>query len=304
MKNILVIGSSNIDRIIKLDRLPEKGETIGGGEVARANGGKGANQAVAAARAGGKVVFSSCLGNDFTSNSKILNYKMEGIETKYIFKIDKVETGSAFILVDNNGENMIAVAPGANGLYSREYVDQVKPAIDACEYILLQFEIPIDTIKYIIDVAYAKNKKIILNAAPAQILEDNYLSKLHVLVVNQTEASILSGVKINSPEDIKTAAQLLQQKGPKTVIVTLGSKGSYIVQGENFRESVDSFKVKAVDATAAGDTYCGALTVALSEGKPIKDAVRFASAAAAVTVTKMGAQTSIPKKDEIMKLLT
>ncbi len=305
MKKILVIGSYNVDRIIKLSRLPDKGETIGGGILLRSDGGKGANQAVAAIRAGGNVTFSACLGNDYTADSKIMKYKMEGIDIKYIFKIDKEETGSAFILVDEKGENMIAVAPGANGKFSKEHVDTILPAIQNTDFILLQFEIPLDTIKYIITMASRNNKKIILNPAPAMIIEAEYLKMVHVLVVNQTEAALLAGIQqVNTLEQVKEAAKILSAIGPKVVIVTMGAKGSYVIKEDNTEETIPAFKVNAVDATAAGDTYCGALAVALAQDKSVKEAVKFATAAAAITVTRMGAQTSIPKSQEILQFLT
>jgi ribokinase len=304
MKNILVIGSYNVDRIIKLSRLPEKGETIGGGIVSRADGGKGANQAVAAIRAGGNVTFSSCLGNDYTADSKIMKYKMEGIDTKYIFKIDKEETGSAFILVDERGENMIAVAQGANGKFSREYVDKILPAIHNADFILLQFEIPLDTIKYILTLASRNNKKVILNPAPALKIEHECLKMVHVLVANQTEAALLAGIQqVRTLEQVKEAAKILSSLGPKAVIITMGSNGSYVIREDKTDEVIPAFKVNAVDATAAGDTYCGALAVALAQDKSIKEAILFATAAAAITVTRMGAQTSIPKNQEIMQFL-
>jgi ribokinase len=229
---------------------------------------------------------------------------MEGMDTKYIFKLDKEETGSAFILVDELGENMIAVAPGANGKFSKEYVDKILPAIQNTDFILLQFEIPLDTIKYILTLASRNNKKVILNPAPALKIEPEYLKMVHMLVANQTEAALLAGIQqVKTLEQVKEAAKILSSIGPKAVIITMGSNGSYVIREDKTDEVIPAFKANAVDATAAGDTYCGALAVALAQDKSVKEAILFATAAAAISVTRMGAQTSIPKNQEILHFL-
>ncbi len=305
MNKILVIGSLNTDYSIKLNRLPNTGETVGNGKTICAEGGKGANQALAAARSGGNVIFCACVGNNDFSELRMQKLVSEGIDTRYLFKIDNVDSGSAFILVDRNGENMIAVAPGANDMFTKERVIEALPAFDESEYIVLQLEIPLDTVKYIIDLAYEKNKKIILNAAPAKIIEDKYLKKIHLLIVNETEAAILTDISsIVNLDQAKEAGKELIKKGPENVIITRGINGSLVINKDFDCFDLPAYNVVAVDVTAAGDTYCGVLAVKLSEGKSIIDAVRFATAASALTVTKNGAQPSIPQIIEINQFIS
>ena len=296
--NIVVIGSSNMDLIMQVDRLPRPGETVTGGVFSRAFGGKGANQAVGAARAGGRVQFVSCLGADTFAADMLANFQRDGIDTRFVFQEKEAATGTALITVDRQGENCITVAPGANHRLLPRHIDEAEAAIRSAELVVLQCELHPDTLNYAIDRAAALGKKILLNLAPAQPLADQYLRKLHLLVVNETEAAMLTGLSVNSVEEATTAAEQLRTKVNGGVIVTLGTRGSYVAV-DNMRELIPAFKVKAVDTTAAGDVYCGSLATALVEGQSIAQAVRFASAAAAIAVTRLGAQPSAPVRREI-----
>ncbi len=296
--NIVVIGSSNVDFIMKMERLPKVGETVTDSIFMQVFGGKGANQAVGAARAGGKVTFVSCVGDDKFADLMIENFKQDGIDTDFVFKEKDVATGAALIMIGSKGNNYISVAPGANYRLSKSHIDKITGIIRNADIILLQYEILPETLKYIIDACHGLNKRVVLNLAPAKPIEDKYLEKLSILVVNEVEAEFLTGKKVMTSNDIEAAAASLLKKGIETVIITLGEEGSYIASG-NYREKIDAFRVKALDTTAAGDIYCGSLCVALTEGKSLPDAVRFAGAASAISVTRLGAQPSAPTRQEI-----
>jgi ribokinase len=301
--NIVVIGSSNVDFIMKMERLPKVGETVTDSIFMQVFGGKGANQAVGAARAGGKVTFVSCVGDDKFADLMIENFKQDGIDTDFVFKEKDVATGAALIMIGSKGNNYISVAPGANYRLSKSHIDKITGIIRNADIILLQYEILPETLKYIIDACHGLNKRVVLNLAPAKPIEDKYLEKLSILVVNEVEAEFLTGKKVMTSNDIEAAAASLLKKGIETVIITLGEEGSYIASG-NYREKIDAFRVKALDTTAAGDIYCGSLCVALTEGKSLPDAVRFAGAASAISVTRLGAQPSAPTRQEIVSFLS
>lgn len=303
MGNIVVIGSSNVDMIMKISRLPKLGETITDGEFVQVFGGKGANQAVAAARAGGNVTFVNCVGEDAYADVMIANFAKDGINTEFIFKEKEVPSGTALVMIGDAGKNYLAVAPGANYKLTPAHVDKSIKAIEAAEMVIIQLEIPINTTKYILDLCQKLNKKVIYNLAPVQAFDLSYLSKVHLFVVNETEAEELTKLNVKSNEEVEIAAEKLLSYGAENVIITLGSEGCYFT---NHKEKyfLPSFKVQAVDTTAAGDTYCGSLAVALTEGKSWKDAIRFASAASAISVTKLGAQPSVPFRKEIDTFLS
>ncbi|MEM7367752.1 MAG: ribokinase [Bacteroidota bacterium] len=301
--SIVVIGSSNVDLIMQLPRLPRPGETISGGVFTQTYGGKGANQAVGAARSGGQVTFVSCLGADGFAPDFIQNFQQDSIRTEYVFQIPEAATGTALIMIDAKGENCISVAPGANHLLTRSHLRQAKEAIEQAAVILLQCELHPATLRQVIELGDELNKPILLNLAPAQALEDDYLSKLHWLIVNESEAAMLTQMSVENMKDVQAAADLLIKKVGGGVIITLGAKGSYIVE-KTHRQLVPAFSVNAVDTTAAGDVYCGSLATALVEGKSTQEAVRFASAAAAIAVTRLGAQASAPTRAEIDQFLT
>ncbi len=295
---ILVIGSSNTDMVIKSARIPEKGETIIGGEFIMNPGGKGANQAVAAAKLGGDVIFVSKLGNDLLGESAIEGFKKVGIDTSEIIVDDVSPSGVALIMVDDNGENCISVALGANAKLSKDNIAQLKETFKSVEYVLVQLEIPIETVNKICEIASGFGKKVIINPAPAQKLSNDILKNIYVLTPNETEAKLITGVAVEDEITAHRAAEVLKDKGVPVIIITMGIKGAY-VYSENFIGLIPTPQVKAIDATAAGDTFNGALVVALAEGKTIEDAVLFANKAAALSVTKLGAQSSIPFRSQI-----
>lgn len=302
MSKITVIGSTNIDLIMKMKNLPVKGETLTGGEFLQTFGGKGANQAVGAARAGAAVTFITCVGDDHYGIQCIENFKKDGIDTSHIFTEKGIATGTALIMIGAAGDNMITVAPGANARMTAEHIDQVSDVIMDSEYVLLQYEIPRETLYYVIERCAEREKRVIFNLAPAGDFDEEHVRLLHTLVVNEVEAESLAGRPVKNMEDIKKAAVILQEMGPKNVIITLGAEGSYVASGKYY-EKIPAYSVDALDTTAAGDVYCGSLAVALLEGLPMHKAVGFASAASAISVTRMGAQPSAPYRSEIEKLI-
>lgn len=302
MSSITVIGSTNIDLVMKISRLPAKGETLTGGEFMQTFGGKGANQAVAAARAGGKVTFISCVGDDPYGLQCITNFKKDGIDTSHVFTEKDIATGTALIMIGGDGDNMITVAPGANARLTPAHIQKVRHVLEASEYVLLQYEIPRDTLYHILETCNVLGKKVIFNLAPAGACDTEHIGMLHTLVVNEVEAAFLSGKPVSTPTETREAAAILQSMGAENVIITLGAEGSYIL-GRNFREKIPAYSVQAADTTAAGDVYCGSLAVALLEGQSLEQAVAFASAASAISVTRMGAQPSAPSREEIEQML-
>ncbi len=295
---ILVLGSSNIDLVANVSHLPCPGETVGGARLMQANGGKGANQAVAAARLGGDVTFVTCLGDDANGEMLKGQFQSDGIDTSHIKTVAGEPTGTALIFVSEEGENCIAVVPGANGFLTKEVVDSVDGLFREAGFMLLQLETPLDAVAYAIEKAHAQGVKVILNPAPAAFLPDEVFKCLHLITPNETEAELLTGVKVDSPANAEKAADILLGKGVGNVVITLGSEGAFI-KTDGTCELVPALKVVAKDSTAAGDTFSGALTVALSEGMELRKAVEFATAAAAISVTRMGAQPSIPYRNEL-----
>lgn len=298
MGKIVVVGSSNTDLVIKTDRIPEPGETVLGGRFMMAAGGKGANQAVAAQRLGGDVTFVACVGDDLFGTNAAEAYRKEGMNTGFISVKCGVPSGVASIFVDANAENVIVVAPGANSELGKAEIDEAKAEIAAADFVLMQLETPMESVEYAADRAFDAGTRIVLNPAPAATLSDTLLSKLWLITPNRTEAQLLSGLPVTTAEEAAAAAEALCAKGVKNVIITLGSKGAYVLS-EDFRGIVPANPVKAVDTTAAGDTFNGALCVALSEGRSLHDACRFAAKASAIAVTRMGAQPSIPYRREL-----
>lgn len=298
--NIVVVGSTNMDMVVNTSRIPAPGETILADKFFMNPGGKGANQAVAVARLGGAVTFVTKVGNDVFGHQSSLLFDEEGINTQYVFSDSENPSGVALITVDKKGENSIVVAPGANShLKKEDFVSSVLEEISNANILLLQLEIPMDTVMFIAEYAYRKGVKVILNPAPMTSIPANLPKFLYLTTPNETEAEQLSGVKINSMEDVKTAASTIYGLGVENVIITLGSKGALVYDGDEYH-TVKSPQVDAVDTTAAGDVFNGALAVALSEGKGIQEAVGFACLAAAMSVTRIGAQSSIPYRTEVV----
>lgn len=301
MKKILVIGSSNTDLIATMDHFPNAGETLEGISFQYAMGGKGANQAIAAHRTGGDVTFVTSLGNDANGNNALKYYQNQGLNVSCSLLADDETTGTAMIWVDKNGENSIVIIPGANKLLSPDYIFARQDIIEKADIIVLQMEIPYETVKTICKIAFQKEKKVILNVAPAYSIEEEILKSIYILVVNESEAEVLTDEKI---EDIGEEAIVnkLLMKGVQNVILTLGNKGCLFKNGYETLK-VPAFRVNAVDTTAAGDTFCGALATGISKNHNMKDVLEFASAAAALCVTRLGAQPSIPNEKEVDEFL-
>lgn len=301
MSKIVVIGSSNTDLIAKVKDFPKAGETIKGVSYFQAMGGKGANQALAAHRLGGDVKFITSLGKDTNGLNSLEYYQQEGLDASLSFIADDTPSGVAMIWVDEKGENSIVIISGANDMLSSAYIHEIEKEILGADLIVLQMEIPYDTVKTVCDIAYKNNKQILLNAAPARKLDTDIIQKIDILVVNETEAEMISGEIM---EDIGEEAMVdkLLALGVKTVVLTLGKRGC-ILKSDQIHLRVPAFTVKAVDTTAAGDTFCGALAAELSKGYDWNETLEFASAAAAICVTRMGAQPSIPAEIEVRNFL-
>lgn len=297
MKNICVIGSLNMDLVVNVDTMPKPGQTIIGSNFKEVPGGKGANQAVAMARLNGNVSMIGKVGEDGFGQTLINSLKNDKVDTTYI-QTSKGATGVALITVDKNAQNSIVVSPGANFEVKEDDIDNNIEAIKNSDIVVLQLETPLNTIKYALNKAKELNKYTILNPAPAVKLDDERIKNVDLLTPNETELEIISGVSIETEEDIQKAAQIMIEKGVKELIVTLGSKGSLYINKEKsmFKKA---YKVEAVDTTAAGDSYTGALAVALSQDKNIEDAMDFASKVGALSVLKEGAQSSLPTLEDV-----
>lgn len=297
MKNICVIGSLNMDLVVNVDTMPKPGQTIIGSNFKEVPGGKGANQAVAMARLNGNVSMIGKVGEDGFGQTLINSLKNDKVDTTYI-QTAKGATGVALITVDKNAQNSIVVSPGANFEVKEDDIDNNIEAIKNSNIVVLQLETPLNTIKYALNKAKELNKYTILNPAPAVKLDNEIIKNVDLLTPNETELEIISGVSIETEEDIQKAAQIMIEKGVKELIVTLGSKGSLYINKEKsmFKKA---YKVEAVDTTAAGDSYTGALAVALSQDKNIEDAMDFASKVGALSVLKEGAQSSLPTLEDV-----
>lgn len=297
-KSIVIVGSSNTDLVIETTQFPKPGETVMGGAFHTFAGGKGANQAVACARLGGNAYFIAKVGNDDFGKTAIEGFKKDGIHTDYIFKTSEYPSGVAVILINSQGENEIVVSPGANSQLNSSDLDSAKHIIAESDLILAQLEVPLQTVEHLLKISTKLNKKVILNPAPATPLSDEILSSLYVITPNETEAEILTGIKVTNESSASQAASVLIDKGVKNVIITLGEKGAY------FKSASEAFlvptnKVDVIDTTAAGDTFNGALTVALAEEKSFKEAIKIANLAAGLSVSKLGAQASVPFRSEL-----
>ncbi|MBZ5858579.1 ribokinase [Flavihumibacter profundi] len=299
---LVVIGSSNVDLVITLPKIPAIGETVLGGKSAMIFGGKGANQAVTAIRSGGDVAFITKLGIDIFGENTKAHFLREGFPEKYILKDQHEATGIAQIFVSAKGENSIAVAPGANMHLLPADIQPFEAEIKKAKLVLAQLEIPIETVEYIAAFAARNQVKFILNPAPAQTLSDALLKNTWLLTPNETEAEILTGIKITGTDTAEKAAELLLQKGVQHVIITMGENGC-LLHDRSGTVHYKAYREKAVDTTAAGDVFNGVLAVAITKGFSFANAIETASAAAAISVTRHGAQSSIPYQDEIEEYL-
>jgi ribokinase len=295
---LVVLGSINADHILNINHFPQPGETVIGKQYTLAFGGKGANQAVAAGRSGADISFIACVGDDDIGERVRKQLASDHIDTQSIEAIKDSTTGVALIFVNAEGENVIGIDAGANKAVTPEYLDRYKQQVIGASALLMQLESPLETVIAAAKIAKDNDTQVILNPAPACELPDELLARVDMITPNETEAEKLTGIKVDSNEDAARAAKALHDKGIATVIITLGSKGVWLSQnGEG--KLVAGFRVKAVDTIAAGDTFTGALVTALLEGKPMDSAVRFAHAAAAIAVTRPGAQPSVPWRKEI-----
>lgn len=297
-KPLLVIGSSNTDMVVRSRTLPRAGETVLGGTFLMNPGGKGANQAVAAARLGGNVTFVAKVGEDLFGQEAIEGFQRAGIDTQYVLRDPNTASGVALIMVDEQGENCISVALGANGTLRPEELARAAPAFEAASHVLIQLEIPLETVSRAVDLAQAASSRVILNPAPAQRLPAATLEKVSLITPNESEAALLTGIEVVDEASARKAADHLHQQGVPQVIITLGAAGAY-VSAEEMSGMVPAPRVTAVDSTAAGDTFNGALAVALAEDMPLRQAVEFANRAAAISVTRPGAQASTPLRTEL-----
>jgi ribokinase len=301
-RRIVVVGSSGTDMIIRVERIPRPGETLIGGEFAMAAGGKGANQAVSAARAGGDVVFVARVGRDNFGEQSIAGFVSDGIDVQHVLRDGKAPSGIALIFVAKDGENSIAVSSGANARLTPADVRRARSVFNGAAVLIVQLESPLATVQAAVLIAVRNGLQVILNPAPARALPDSLLRQISILTPNETEAELLTGVKVNSDAAAAKASAILRRRGVQTVILTLGARGAFVAT-EGGTQLVSGFKVKAVDTTAAGDVFNGALAVALAEQRPLQQAVRFANAAAAIAVTRLGAQPSAPSRRQIERML-
>ena len=301
MKKILVLGSSNTDMTVKTPVMPVPGETVLGGDFTMSPGGKGANQAVAARRLGGDVSFICKLGRDVFGENALKHYLAEGLGTDGVLRSD-LPSGVALITVDNAAENCIVVASGANLDITPADIAASSDALRACDILLMQLEIPVPAVLQAARIAHEAGATVVLNPAPYAALPEEIFSYIDLFIPNETELSAFSGLPVGDVPSAVRAAEVLFAKGVGKMIVTMGSKGSLLLDGGAPR-TVSAFRVDAVDTTGAGDTYCGALCVALAEGRTLDEAARFASAASALSVTRMGAQTAMPSRQEAESFL-
>ena len=283
--------------VVRSERLPRAGESVLGDTFMMAGGGKGANQAVAVARMGHKVLFAAAVGDDMFGDAAIAGYQRFGIDTSFVVR-KSTPSGVALIMVDGAGQNSISVALGANNCLTVEDVNPALDLIESGDIVLLQLEIPMATVDACVAVAAEKGARVVLNPAPAAVVSEQTLSKLYLITPNQTEAQTLTGIEVTDEASAELAAQVLVSWGVERVVITMGSAGAYLYQaGEGVM--IPAYKVDAVDTTAAGDVYNGALCAALAEGMSLEQALHFATKASAISVTRAGAQPSVPSREEV-----
>lgn len=307
---IVVVGSTNVDFIMRMQHLPQRGETVTDATFVQTFGGKGANTAVAAARTGPDLTttFITALGDDLYADTLLANFAADGMDIAHVRRIKGMSTGSALVMIDAEGHNYLSVAPGSNYALTPADVDKDAGIIRTAALVVMQMEIPTPTILRTLELCEAGSVPVLFNYAPVRDLSVPITPRITGLVVNETEAGQLTRTTVTDLASARSAARKLLERGPRFVVVTLGAAGAFVlgtgVNGTGVDVTVPAFKVKPVDTTAAGDTFCGALAVALVEGRPLPEAVRFASAAAAISVTRLGAQPSVPKRAEVDALIT
>ncbi len=301
-RRILVIGSSNVDFVMRLQSLPERGETVTDGEFLQTFGGKGANQAVASARAGGNVTFVTAIGDDQFGRAMEENFRLDGICTDHILRDPEQSSGTALVMTDVSGDNYLSVAPGANYSLTAAHLNAISDLFDGPSMLVLQMEIPPTAVIRALEIAHSKGVPTLLNYAPVREMSVPISHLIDILVVNANEAAALTHLEVETLTQAEAAAEVLYRLGPQTVIVTLGKQGAWVKTASQ-GSHVAAYSVTPVDTTAAGDTFCGALAVALVKSVETIEAVRFASAASALAVQRLGAQPSIPKREDIDRFL-
>ncbi len=301
-KELIVLGSSNVDYILKVPRFLMPGETLSGEQYQVALGGKGANQAVAAGRAGANIHFISAVGDDDIGQRAIDQFLKDGINTDLMKIIPDEKTGVALIFVNQEAENMIGIYAGANAHVDAKFIEPYLDKITQAGALLMQLETPIEGLELAAHHAKKAGVKVVLNPAPAKALPDHFLANIDLITPNETEAKILTGIDVETDEDAQRASNVLHEKGIETVIITLGKRGAW-VSTKGVGELISGFVVKAIDTIGAGDTFNGVLVTALLEGKSLKEAVLIGHAAGALAVTKEGAQPAIPWRKEIDQFL-
>lgn len=299
---VVVVGSSNTDMIVQVEHLPRPGETVLGGEFLTAAGGKGANQAVAAARAGARVTLVARVGSDALGAETLRKLRASGVDVAHVSRDRTAPSGVALVWVADHGENSIAVASGANDRLSPEHVARASRAFVRAGVLLVQLETPLPTVAAAIDRARAAGMSVILNPAPARPLPAALLRKLSIITPNETEAERLTGIAVKSEVSARRAAAELLRRGVPTVVLTMGARGVLLASAAGC-ERLPAFRVEALDTTAAGDVFSGSLAAALAQGHALRDAVRRAAAAAAISVTRRGAQPSVPSRAEVDRFL-
>lgn len=301
---ITVVGSLNMDLVIRSPRIPGPGETIIGSDFQTVPGGKGANQAVAAARLGGQVNMVGRVGKDSFADVLMDNLNSSKVDASYIKRDVDSATGVALIVVDDTGENIIVVASGANMQVTETDVEAAEQIIKSSDVLLLQLEVPVKAVTRAAQIARQFGVTVILNPAPAQRLSPDLLNLVDIIVPNESEAEILTGIHLSSQVDLENASNRLLESGVKSVVITLGGRGSFFADSQPEGEYVNAFEIKPVDTTAAGDAFLGCLAVKIGEGSPLPEAVRWANAAGALAAMRFGAQTSLPSQDEVLQLIS
>ena len=300
--DVVVIGSSNMDMVVRCSELPIPGQTILGDGFQMNPGGKGANQAVACAKLGAKTQLVARLGKGVFAEESCRSFTEVGLQTDCIARDQDHQSGVALIFVDSMGENQIVVSPGANSYLSPSDIEAARPIIESAKVMILQLEIPMESVLYAVELARATDTIVILNPAPARPLPDELVGRTDVMIANETEVLVLTGATDVDTTSAAQACRPLLGRGVGNVITTLGKYGAVVTNGQGATK-VPGFIVKAIDTTSAGDTFTGAVACALAEGKNLDDAVLFANAAAALSATRTGAQISMPTREEVEEML-
>lgn len=299
MIEIMVVGSINMDLVVRTVRAPKAGETVHGSDFKLVPGGKGANQAVAASLMGASTMLIGCVGQDAFGPELLAALRNKRVNVEHVKSLSGIPTGTATIIVEDSGENRIVVVPGTNAHVSVSDVEAVAEMISSAKVVILQYEIPLESVARVIDIASHSNCQVVLNAAPAYPTSQQLLSQIDTLIVNESEAKLLSGIEVFDLSSAFNAADKLRQQGAKMVIVTLGSQGA-ILSSAKLRIHVSALAVKVVDTTAAGDAFVGGFAASLVKGRDLLNALKFAVSAGSLATTKLGAQPSIPQEQDVL----